>query len=71
MDAYVPSISNWFDKIQLPLVENDDGTLNMVFEWDETDPDLKMWTEWGPEKQEEFILNALRSAIVEEKEASV
>ena len=66
MDTSVPSIFNWFDKIQLTLVENEDGTLNMTFEWDETDPDLKMWTEWGPEKQEEFILTAIRNSTTEE-----
>lgn len=57
---------NWFRKIDLRVIENEDDSLNLIFDWDETDPDLKTWTEWGPEKQEEFILNALKNSTTKE-----
>lgn len=58
--------SDWVYKLALEIIENEDGSLNLIFEWDETDPDLQMWTEWGPKKQEEFILGALRASTTKE-----
>ena len=67
MDADTSLVNgDWVYKLALEVIENKDGSLNLVFEWDETDPDLQMWTEWGPEKQEEFILGALRASATEE-----
>lgn len=57
---------NWFSKIKLETIENEDGSLNLLFDWDETDPDLHTWTALGPEKQEEFVLNALKASTTEE-----
>jgi len=53
---------NWFEKISLEVQEDGDD-LVLAFSWDENDPDLQLWTEWGPEKQSEFVLDALKKAI--------
>lgn len=53
---------DWIYKINLQCIENEDGSLNLVFEWDEKDPELQLWTELGEEKQTEVVLTALRRA---------
>jgi hypothetical protein len=55
--------STWFEKIQCVTEENDDGSLNVIFSWDENDEDLQLWNELGEEKQKEWVLTALESAI--------
>lgn len=51
----------WVEKIQLDVTEDEDGVMILNFSWDDTDPDLKMWTDWGKEKQKEFVLTALEA----------
>ena len=55
--------SEWFKKIQLEIVDTEDGGTSLNFAWDEKDPELQLWTEWGEEKQREFILEALERAV--------
>lgn len=52
--------SEWFTKIELEIVDTEDGGMNLIFSWDENDPDLQLWTEWGEEKQQKFVLDALK-----------
>ncbi len=60
------SNKSWVTKLNLEVQEdNEDGSVNIVIDWDENDPDLQMWTEWGEEKQKDFILTALRNACHE------
>ena len=51
--------SNWFTKLQLEIVDNEDGSANLIFEWDENDPDLSYWTSLTNEEREKFIIDAL------------
>ena len=51
----------WVEKIQLDVAKDEEGMLILNFSWDDTDPDLKMWTDWGEEKQKEFVLAALEA----------
>ena len=52
--------SEWFKKIQLEIVDTEDGGMNLIFSWDEKDPELQLWTELGEEKQQKFVLDALK-----------
>lgn len=54
---------NWFQKISLETRENEDGSMNLLFSWDENDPDLQLWTDLGEEKQTEFVLKALKEGV--------
>lgn len=54
---------NWFQKISLETQENEDGSMNLLFSWDENDPDLQLWTDLGEEKQAEFVLKALKEGV--------
>jgi hypothetical protein len=52
--------SEWFKKIELEVIDTEDGGMNLIFTWDEKDPELQLWTELGEKKQQEFVLSALR-----------
>lgn len=52
---------SWVHKIQLEVVESEDESLNIVCTWDEKDPELQLWNELGEEKQQEFVLAALKA----------
>ena len=53
---------DWVDKLQVECIEEDDGSMTIQIDWDETDPDLLYWTNLGPKEQENLVLTALRSA---------
>ena len=53
---------SWVTKLKLDCIDEPDGTMSIHIEWDEKDPDLQYWTNLGAKGQENFILNALRSA---------
>ena len=55
--------SAWVEKIQLEVVDEEDGGMNLIFTWDEKDPELQLWTEGGEEKRSEFVLGALERAV--------
>lgn len=55
--------TNWVDKLQLEVRDEEDGGCTIIIEWDETDPDLTEWISWGPEGQEQFILDALKDSL--------
>jgi len=53
---------NSIDKLKIECIDEEDGSMTIYIEWDETDPDLQWWTDLGPEGQEKFVLTALREA---------
>lgn len=53
---------NWVNKLNISTYEESNGSLTIVIEWDETDSDLKIWTDWGEQLQKEFMLTALHNA---------
>lgn len=56
--------SNWISKLKIEcLEEQEDSSLTIQIEWDETDPDLEYWVSLGEEGQKTFILDALTNAI--------
>lgn len=57
--------SEWFKKIELEVIDTEDGGMNLIFTWDEKDPELQLWTELGGEKQQEFVLQALLNSCKE------
>ena len=54
---------NWVTKLQVKVMDEEDGGLLIQYDWDETDPELAEWTSWGKEVQTKFITESLRSAL--------
>lgn len=57
------SNNTWITKLQLEVIEEDNGKCCIHIEWDDTDPDLAEWTSWGEQRQQDFVLKALQTAI--------
>jgi len=55
--------ADWFTKLQLEIVDNEDGSANLIFEWDENDPGLSYWNSLTNEEREKFILDVLENAV--------
>lgn len=53
---------NSIDKLQVECIDEEDGSMTIHIDWDETDPDLQWWTDLGPEGQECFMIDALYEA---------
>lgn len=53
----------WINKLKIECIELEDGGLDIQIDWDETDPDLELWTSWGEEGQTAFIIDSLREAV--------
>lgn len=56
------SNNNWINKLQIDFTEQEDGSLHINIDWDETDPDLALWNSWGEDLQREFIYESLLHA---------
>lgn len=54
---------NWVTKLQVKVIDEEDGGLLIQYDWDETDPELAEWTSWGKEVQTAFVIESLRSAL--------
>lgn len=54
--------ANWINKLKIECIDEPDGTMTIHIDWDETDPDLALWTSWGEEGQTAFIIDSLRQA---------
>ena len=55
--------TNWVNKLQIQVIDEEDGGCTIQIEWDDTDPELKEWTSWGEEGQKTFIIDALTNAL--------
>jgi len=55
--------TNWVNKLQIQVIDEEDGGCIIQIEWDDTDPDLAEWTSWGEEGQKSFIIDALTDAL--------
>lgn len=62
MSEQLTTSIEWLAKINFKVVE-DDEDLVLLFDWDEKDPELQEWTELGQEKQQQFVLEALKRAL--------
>lgn len=51
--------AEWVYKLNLKLINEEDGSLTMSFTWDETDPDLDYWNDLGEEGQKKLIMDGL------------
>ncbi len=54
---------NSINKIKFEWLDEQDGTVTLHIDWDETDPDLQWWTDLDPENQKAFIIDSLYSAV--------
>jgi len=55
--------SNWIKKLTIECIDEEDGSMSINIEWDETDPDLAYWNSLGKEGQEKIFLDALSDSI--------
>jgi len=56
-------LASWVYKLQIEIIDEEDGSATIQFEWDDTDPDLDYWTGLGKEGQEKFIMDALYASL--------
>jgi hypothetical protein len=56
-------MTTWVTKLKIECIDEEDGSLTIHIEWDETDPELDYWTSLGPEGQKTFIIYALTTAV--------
>jgi hypothetical protein len=56
-------LANWVPKLQIEVINEEDGSATIQIEWDETDPNLDHWTGLGKEGKEKFIINALYTSF--------
>lgn len=54
---------SWIEKLNLKMIDEEDGGCTIVIDWDENDPDLTKWTSWGEERQKSFVMDSLRYAL--------
>jgi len=55
--------AEWVKKLQIEVIDEDDGSATIQIDWDENDPDLQWWTQLGKEGQETFVIDALWAAL--------
>ena len=60
-DTFDPA--GWVHKLHIEVIDEEDGSVTIAIEWDETDPDLDYWNSLGKEGQEKFIMDALHASI--------
>lgn len=53
----------WINKLQIQWIDEPDEGGSITVSWDETDPDLALWNSWGEERQKQFILDSLNTAL--------
>lgn len=53
---------NWFNKLNIECIDEQDGSLTIHIEWDETDPNLKFWIDWSEKTKKDFILTTILDA---------
>jgi len=54
---------NWVNKLQIKVIDEEDGGCTICIDWDNTDPELEEWTSWGEKGQKSFIIDALTTAL--------
>ena len=57
------SFLSWVEKLQVTVIDEEDGGCIIRIEWDDEDPDLEYWTNLGEEGQKSFIIEALTNAL--------
>ena len=55
--------TNWVNKLQVTIIDEEDGGCTIRIDWDEEDPNLEYWTNLGEEGQKSFIIDALTNAL--------
>ena len=63
MSSLALSNPNSINKLHIECIDENDGSMTIRIDWDETDPDLQWWTDMGPKGQETFIIDSLREAL--------
>lgn len=51
------------NKLQFEFIEEEDGSGTILIEWDENDPELLWWSAMTEDEQQQFIINALETAL--------
>jgi len=53
----------WVKKLEIEVIDEEDGGCTIYIHWDNEDPDLEYWTNLGEEGQKSFIIEALTNAL--------
>ena len=53
----------WIEKLEVEVIDEEDGGCTICIHWDNKDPDLEYWTSLGEEGQKSFIIEALTNAL--------
>jgi hypothetical protein len=53
----------WVEKLEVEVIDEEDGGCTILIQWDNKDPDLEYWTNLGEEGQKSFIIEALTNAL--------
>ena len=53
----------WVKKLEVKVIDEEDGGCTIRIHWDDEDPELEYWTSLGEEGQRSFIIEALTNAI--------
>lgn len=56
------SKTNWIEKLEINVIDEEDGSHTIRVDWDDTDPDLELWNSWGDEGRKAFVLESLQLA---------
>jgi hypothetical protein len=57
------SFLSWVEKLQVTVIDEEDGGCIIRIEWNDEDPDLEYWTNLGEEGQKSFIIESLTNAL--------
>jgi hypothetical protein len=57
------SFLSWVEKLEVEVIDEEDGDYVIRINWDDADPDLEYWTNLGEEGQKSFIIESLTNAL--------
>jgi hypothetical protein len=57
------SFLSWVEKLQVKVIDEEDGGCIIQIDCDDADPDLEYYTNLGEEGQKSFIIEALTNAL--------
>jgi hypothetical protein len=57
------SFLTWVEKLEVEVIDEEDGGCSIRIRWDNKDPELQYWTNLGEEGQKSFIIESLTNAL--------
>ncbi len=57
------SFLTWVEKLEVKVIDEEDGGCTIRIRWDDEDPELQYWINIGEEGQKSFIIESLTNAL--------